>query len=175
MIDLKSFLPFWFAGPEVSRLAKTAQAFWQRLEDALWNALRQGNIAQCSLAALELHAWERGVSRLPGEPEALWRQRVQHALTTSIESGSRAGLEKILTTYGVKNFSVLERQPDNDWDVIEITLDPDALSADTALLDRIFAEWGRVCRRHVITHTLPSPVYPISLMTDEQQRVETAL
>ena len=175
MISIRNLLPFWLSGPEALKLARAVEAYWLRLEDALWNALRQVDIAQCSSAALALHAEDRGVTRLPGEPEALWRQRVQHALTTSIESGSRAGLEKILATYGVKNFSVLERQPDNDWDVVEITLDPDALSADTGLLDRIFAEWGRICRRHVITHTLPSAVYPISLMTDEQQHVEIAL
>jgi hypothetical protein len=174
VIDPKDRLPFWFAGPEAFRLASAARAFWQRWETWLGEVAPQADIRVCSTSALALHAADRGVTRLPGESEALWRNRVLHALTTAVESGSRAGLELILATYGVQNFSVAERVPGLDWDVVVVELDPDVISADTTLLDRIFAEWGRVCRRYQITHTVTTPAYHASSMTDELQHVEVA-
>ena len=174
MIDPKDRLPFWFAGTEALNLAAAARAFWARWEAWLGEVAPQADIRVCSAAALALHAADRGVTRLPGESESLWRNRVLHALTTAVESGSRAGLELILATYAVQNFSVSERVPGLDWDVVVVELDPDTLSADTGVLDRIFAEWGRVCRRYQITHTTVAPAYWIGAATDELQHVETA-
>jgi hypothetical protein len=174
MIAIQARLPFWLAGPEALKLAGAAQGFWVRLEAWLAGLAPQADIRVCSMAALALHAAYRGVTRLPGEPQTLGRARVLHALTTAVESGSRAGLELILATYGVQNFSVAERVAGLDWDVVVVELDPDTLSADTAVLDRIFAEWGRVCRRYQITHTTVAPVYWIGAATDELQHVETA-
>ena len=174
MIAIRERLPFWLAGPEAANLAGAAQSFWQHLEAWLAGVAPQADIRVCSAAALALHAADRGITRLPGEPETLWRARVLHALTTAVESGSRAGLELILATYGVQNFSVAERVAGLDWDVVVVELDPDTLSADTGVLDRIFAEWGRVCRRYQITHTVTTPAYHASSMTDELQHVETA-
>jgi hypothetical protein len=174
VIDPKDRLPFWFAGPEALKLATAARASWARWETWLGEVAPQADIRVCSAVALALHAADRGVTRLPGESEALWRNRVLHALTTAVESGSRAGLELILATYGVQNFSVAERVAGLDWDVVVVELDPDVISADTTLLDRIFAEWGRVCRRYQITHTVTTPAYHASSMTDELQHVEVA-
>jgi hypothetical protein len=174
MIAIGERLPFWLAGPEAVRLAGAAQSFWESLEAWLADVAPQADIRVCSGAALALHAADRGITRLPGESELLWRARVLHALTTAVESGSRAGLELILATYGVRNFSVAERVAGLDWDVVVVELDPDTLSADSGLLDRIFAEWGRVCRRYQITHTSVAPAYWIGAATDELQHVETA-
>ena len=159
MIEIKDKLPFWLKGPEALKLAAAVKAFFTRWENWLGEVAPQADIANCSPAALELHAWERGVARLPGESEALWRERVRHAITAAIESGSKKGLELILGVHGVLNFQVLERVEGDDWDIVRIELDPVSLSADSDLLGKIFTEWGRVCRRYIISYTVPVPVY----------------
>jgi len=159
MIKLVEKIPFWLSGAEIKLLADAAQAFWQRWEDWLSQVTGIVDITTCPEAALALHAWERGIARLPGEPVAVWRDRVLHAITTAIDSGSKRGLEFILGVYGVLGFQVLERVAGDDWDIIRIELDPVSLSADSELLGRVFTEWGRVCRRYIVGYTVPVPVY----------------
>ena len=162
MLDLAATLRWWMAGPEAKALAKASGDYWARPEDWLGQATDQLDIATCTSEALRAHAADRQIARLPGEPEDLWRKRVLHAVTVARESGSRAGLEAILDAYGVLGYSILERQPGVDWDIIEVRLDPDQLNgATTTLLDRIFHEWGRVCRRYVVTHITEAPTYLI--------------
>ena len=175
MIDLLAKLPFWLNGTQARRTAQAAAAWWARVETWLGEAAAQASIATCSEAALAAHARDRNLERLPGEPLALWRGRVQHALRTVIEAGSRAGLEFLLETYGVVGAAVLERDPGSDWDVIEIRLSPQSLNgADSLVLDRIFHKWGRACRRYVIAHIDRAPGYHASTFTDELQHVEVA-
>ena len=159
MIEVKDKLPFWLKGTEPLKLAAAAKAFFTRWETWLNEVPAQADIANCSPVALELHAWERGIARLPGESEALWRERVRHAITTAVESGSKKGLKFILGVYGVLNFQVLERVVGDDWDIVRIELDPVSLSADSVLLGRIFNEWGRVCRRYIVSYTVAVPVH----------------
>ncbi len=158
MIDLSPRLPFWLNGDQAKKAALSAQAFWAEVETWLLQSVAQVDIRTCSSKALAYHADTRGIVRLPGESEALFRQRVRHAVTTAIESGSRSGLEFILSVYGVVGFDVQERVPGLDWDVVQITLSPDALSVDSDLLDKILHRWGRVCRRYVVTHVVTSPL-----------------
>jgi len=153
MIDLAAKLKFWMNGPQARAAAKAAAVFWGRVEGWLDQSLAQADIRVSTAEALRQHAEDRGVARLPGETEPLWRERVRHAITVAQNSGTRAGLEYILGVYGVTAFSIEERVAGEDWDVIRISLNPDALSgADTAVLDRVFQEWGRVCRRYVMFH-----------------------
>ena len=153
MIDLTTRLRFWMSGPQSLAVARAARAYWARVEDWLAQALGQADIRTCTPAALRQHADDRGVTRLPGEAEALWRERVRHAITVSQNSGTRAGLEYILTVYGVSGFTIQERVAGRPWNEIQIALDPAALNgADSTVLDRIFQEWGRVCRRYVVTY-----------------------
>jgi len=176
MIDLGAKLPFWLAGTQTKRAALALAAWWGRAETWLNEAATQASIADCSAEAVAAHARDRAIERLPGESLAIWRGRTQHALTTVIEAGSLAGLNFILTTFGVIGFSVLERVPGQDWDIIEIRLEPTALNgADTTLLDRIFHKWGRVCRRYVIAHIDPAVAYVSSQPVDELQHVEVAV
>ena len=154
MIELKNKLPFWFAGPEALKLSASAQAFWARWEAWLGEVAPQADIRVCSAGALALHAADRGVTRLPGEPEALWRDRVLHALLVAIESGSRSGLEAILTAFGLQNFSITERAPEQDWDVVQIDLHPKQLTLDSDRLTQVLCQWGRLCRRYAPTYTM---------------------
>lgn len=174
MDDLEPKLPFWLNGPQAQALARAARAFWARVEGWLGDALAQADIRACSRAALETHAWGRNVERLPGEPDALFRGRVLHAVEAAVNAGSLRGLELILRAHGVTHFVIEERPIDVDWDFVLITIDTEQLSANTDLLDRIFKRWGRVCRRYVISHQSPLAVYAIPLHMDELQHIEVA-
>ena len=175
MIDLSAKLPFWLGGTQIKRAALALAVWWGRAETWLNDAAAQASIATCTDEALAAHARDRAIVRLPGESAATWRARTQHALTTVVEAGSYKGLETILTTFGVVGFSILERVPGQDWDIIEIRLEPTALNgADTILLDRIFHKWGRVCRRYTITHIDPAQNYVTASEVTELQHVEVA-
>ena len=158
MISLTDLLAFWKAGPEPIAAAKALKAYWQRPEDWLREALAQADIANCSSAALAMHARDRGIPRFPGESEASWRNRVQHALIAAIESGSRKGLEAILTAIGLQNFTIIERDPGQDWDVILIDLDPTQLSLDSDNLNEALHFWGRLCRRYAPSYTMSAGI-----------------
>lgn len=158
-IEIRKNLAFWFPGAEVLKLADAAKATWERWEAWLNEAVAQADIANASLAALELHAVDRSIDRLPGETEAIWRDRVKSAFTSASEAGSRKGLEQILAAHGVLNFSVEERVPGLDWDIVLVNIDPDSLSIDSAVLLLIFARWGRPTRRFSMGHTLISTAF----------------
>ena len=154
MIDLFKLLPFWLQGPEIKKWADAFQARLAAWETWLEAALSQAEIANCSSAALAVHALDRSVLRLPGEPEAIWRQHVLHAFTVALESGSRRGLEGILAIFGLVNFTITERDPGQDWDVILIDLDPTELSLDSDNLNAVLQHWGRACRRYAPSYTM---------------------
>lgn len=96
MIDIKSKLPFWLSGSQALKFATAAKAFFTRWENWINEALAQASIADSSPAALEEHAVFRGIDRLPGEPETVWRVRVQNAFEAARKAGSRKGFEEIL-------------------------------------------------------------------------------
>ena len=80
--------------------------------------------------------------------------RVKHAFTSARDSGSRAGLEIVLTIHGLLGFTITERDPAQDWDVILIELDPTQLSMDSDNLNRVLHRWGRLCRRYAPTYRM---------------------
>jgi len=138
----------------VLKLADAAKTTWERWEAWLNEAVSQADIGNCSLAALEFHAVDRSINRLPEETEVIWRVRIKSAFTSASEAGSRKGFEQILTAHGVGNFSVEERIAGLDWDIVLVNIDPDSLSIDSAVLLLIFARWGRPTRRFFIGHQL---------------------
>ena len=174
MIDLVDRLRWWLAGTQSRALARAAEAYWGRAEDWLDEAVAQVDIATCSNEALRAHARDRTIARLPGEAEALWRDRVRHAVTVAREAGSRAGLEYILQVYGVSNFAVRERVAGLDWDIVLVELDSTTLSADSDVLQRVFAEWGRVCRRYAPAHRVTVPSWWHPAVVQEAQYVGVA-
>jgi hypothetical protein len=154
MIDPRTLLPFWLSGSQAVKLADAAAAFFARWETWIDEALAQASIADCSSAALAEHAIDRGIDRLPGEAEAVWRNRIQHAFAAARDAGSRAGIEAILTAHGLTDFTIIERDPGQDWDVIQVILNPAQLSLDSENLTRVLNRWGRLCRRYSVGYDM---------------------
>ena len=159
MITIKDKLPFWLKGSQALKLAAACQTFWERWETWLNEAEEQASITDCSIGALEQHADDRSIDRLPGESETVWRNRVKNAFIAARDAGSLSGFETILTAHGVTNYTVEERVAGLDWDIILVNLDPDGLSIDSTILNQIFSRWGRPTRRFSAGHEVISPVY----------------
>ena len=152
---IKLELPFWLDGAEASKLKATAQAWWESVEGWLRWPLLQMDAETCHLTILDLLAWQRDITRFRGESEALFRLRVKYAFVNAVDAGSVAGFQRIFLRLGIGTLRIAERQPDRDWDIVQLHLSDQQLSDNPALLDMIIHQYGRTCRRYEFVTTTP--------------------
>lgn len=151
-------LPFWFSGPEVSKLARAAGHWFDLLKEwAIWPA-RQLDPETCSEPVLELIAWQRDTARFDGEPLPLYRKRVQYAYVNAVDSGSVAGFKRIFMRLGIGYVEIEERMDGIDWDIVDIQLTDSQLSQNHELLEVLIQHYGRTCRRYRWKIITPQPV-----------------
>ncbi|BBV94915.1 phage tail protein [Pseudomonas monteilii] len=150
---IKLELKFWLAGTELSKLRDAAQAWWERVESWISWPLQQLDAETCHLAVLDLMAWQRDITRFRGEPERLYRLRVKWAFVNAVDAGSTAGFKRIFQRLGVGEVQILERQEGRDWDIVQLLLTDEQLSANPLLLDLIVNQYGRTCRRYELVGT----------------------
>lgn len=152
---LKLRLPFWLDGPELAKLKAAAQSWWEKVEGWMRWPLLQLDAETCHLSVLDMLAWQRDITRFRTEKEALYRSRVKYAFINAVDGGSTAGLKRIFERLGVGYVEIVERQPDRDWDVIELRLSESQLSKDPELLRVIAQQYGRTCRRYEFVNFSP--------------------
>ena len=152
---IKLELPFWLDGEEATKLKATAQAWWESVEGWLRWPLLQMDPETCHLTILDLLAWQRDITRFRGESEALYRLRVKYAFVNAVDAGSVAGFQRIFLRLGIGTLRIAERQPDRDWDIVQLHLSDQQLSDNPALLDMIIHQYGRTCRRYEFVTTTP--------------------
>ena len=152
---IKLELPFWLDGEEATKLKATAQAWWESVEGWLRWPLLQMDAETCHLTILDLLAWQRDITRFRGESEALYRLRVKYAFVNAVDAGSVAGFQRIFLRLGIGTLRIAERQPDRDWDIVQLQLSDQQLSDNPALLDMIIHQYGRTCRRYEFVTTTP--------------------
>ena len=152
---IKLELPFWLDGEEATKLKATAQAWWESVEGWLRWPLLQMDAETCHLTILDLLAWQRDITRFRGESEALFRLRVKYAFVNAVDAGSVAGFQRIFLRLGIGTLRIAERQPDRDWDIVQLHLSDQQLSDNPALLDMIIHQYGRTCRRYEFVTTTP--------------------
>jgi hypothetical protein len=150
---IKIDLPFWLDGDEITRLKASAQAWWESVEGWMRWPLLQMDAETCHLAVLDLLAWQRDITRFRGEPEALYRRRVKFAFINAVDAGSVAGFQRIFQRLGIGSVRISERQPDRDWDIVQLHLTDEQLSAYPGLLDMVIHQYGRTCRRYELVST----------------------
>lgn len=150
---IKLELPFWLGGAELTKLQVSAQAWWETVEHWVGWPLRQLDAETCHIAVLDLLAWQRDISRFRGESESLYRLRVKYAFINAVDAGSVAGFKRIFQRLGIGEVRISERQPDRDWDIVQLHLDDQQLSDNPALLDMIVHQYGRTCRRYEFVTT----------------------
>ena len=169
-------LPFWLAGPELSKLKDAAQAWWAKVTEWLRWPLLQMDAETCHLTVLDLLAWQRDITRFKDEPESLYRLRVKFAFVNAVDAGSTAGLKRILMRLGVGYVEIDERLPDRDWDVVLLRLTDSQLSENPELLRVLIQQYGRTCRRYdFITITPVSLRLVAADFNDDQQTLIASL
>ena len=150
---IKIDLPFWLDGDEITKLKASAQAWWEAVEGWMRWPLLQMDAETCHLAVLDLLAWQRDITRFRGEPEALYRLRVKFAFINAVDAGSVAGFQRIFQRLGIGTVRISERQPDRDWDIVQLHLTDEQLSDFPQLLDLVVHQYGRTCRRYELVST----------------------
>lgn len=150
---IKINLPFWLDGDEFTKLKASAQAWWETVEGWMRWPLLQMDAETCHLAVLDLLAWQRDITRFRGESESLYRLRVKYAFINAIDAGSVAGFKRIFQRLGIGEVRISERQPDRDWDIVQLHLTDEQLSDNPSLLDMIIHQYGRTCRRYEFVTT----------------------
>ena len=146
-------LPFWLDGEEPTKIRDAAQSWWEKVQDWLQWPLLQLDAETCHLTVLDLLAWQRDITRFKGESESLYRRRVKYAFVNAVDAGSVAGFQRIFQRLGIGAVQILERQPDRDWDIIQLLLTDEQLSENPMLLDLIVHQYGRTCRRYELVGT----------------------
>ncbi len=150
---IKLELPFWLGGEELTKLQVAAQGWWEAVESWVSWPLQQLDPETCHLAVLDLMAWQRDISRFRGEAEGLYRLRVKYAFVNAVDAGSVAGFKRIFLRLGIGDLTISERQPDRDWDIVQLHLTDEQLANNPALLDMIIHQYGRTCRRYEFVTT----------------------
>lgn len=150
---IKITLPFWLDGAEITKLKASAQAWWESVEGWMRWPLLQMDAETCHQAVLDLMAWQRDITRFPGEPESLYRLRVKWAFVNAVDAGSTAGFKRILRRLGIGEVEIRERQLNRDWDVVQLLLSDQQLSDYPTLIDIIVHQYGRTCRRYELVAT----------------------
>ncbi|MEZ7174643.1 phage tail protein [Pseudomonas mosselii] len=169
-------LPFWLAGPELTKLKDAVQAWWEKVTEWLRWPLLQMDAEQCHLTILDLLAWQRDITRFKGEPESLYRLRVKHAFINAVDAGSTAGLKRILRRLGVGYVEIEERMAGRDWDVVLLRLTDGQLSQNPELLRVLIQQYGRTCRRYDFVTVTPITLNAlIADFNDDQQTLVASL
>jgi hypothetical protein len=167
-------LPFWLDGDEPTKLKAAAQAWWEKVEDWMGWPLLQLDAETCHLSVLDLLAWQRDITRYRGEPESLYRLRVKYAFVNAVDAGSVAGFKRIFRRLGIGDIEIRERQPERDWDIVQLFLDDQQLSDFSTLLDIIVHQYGRTCRRYELVGTTELGIDLVSYEYGHDQATLTA-
>ncbi|HFQ7289284.1 TPA: hypothetical protein ACJHGT_003152 [Yersinia enterocolitica] len=141
-------LPVWLNKGEPVKLMRACLAFWQKVYTWIKWPLNQEDPLTCVVPLLNLLAYQRDVTRFPGEPLPLFRKRVHFAFINAKDAGSVSGFIAIFARLGVGYVELLERQPDIDWDVITVRVTDSQVAENSELLMNIIRQYGRTCRRY---------------------------
>lgn len=150
-------LPVWMNKGEPLTLAHASKTWWSRVYDWLTFPLAQIDVDTCDEQLLDLLAYQRDITRFPGESLSLYRLRVKYAFINSQDAGSVKGFERIFERLEIGKIQQLERQLQYDWDVIVIRINDEQLSRGNDLMMRLVRQYGRTCRRYffdVLNHTV---------------------
>lgn len=141
-------LPSWMDKGDAARLLRASVNFWSQVYEWISWPLRQFDPLTCAEPILSLIAWERDVARFNGEPLDLFRKRVSYAFINAQQAGEIAGFIAIFDRLGIGKVELLERQDNEDWDVIVARVTDSQISDNSDLLLEIIRKYGRTCRRY---------------------------
>lgn len=153
-------LPVWMKnGEQANKLKNAFSEWWDKTEEWLKTPLNQMDARTCAAALLKYHAYQKDVTRLANEPDDLFRKRVAYAEQNAMDAGSKAGFISIFERLDVGYLEMLERENEEDWDVITLRLSDSQVAQNIELLGYIIQQYGRTCRRYELTVLTPFSVF----------------
>lgn len=141
-------LPSWMNKGEPGKLLNVMRRFWSEVFNWISWPLAQLNPLTCSVAILNLIAYDRDITRFDGEPLSLFRKRVAYAFVNAADAGSVEGFVSIFERLEIGYVELVERQPGIDWDVILVRVSDSQIASNTQLMIQIIRQYGRTCRRY---------------------------
>ncbi len=159
-------LTFWQKGTKTKADAQAMGDFingwWEQCRTWTEFPLQVYDLSTAPLFIVDLKAWERDIERYTGEPETLYRNRVQYAYENAKDAGTKAGFERIWQRLELGNVEVQERIDGEDWDVVLVTVPAQQIADNPELLRLLIESYGRTCRRYYInTHNQTDAVAAI--------------
>lgn len=145
---MKLKLPWWMAGPELSKVKTAAQDFFDDLIDVARWPLNQLDVRQASEGIVRLIAWQRGIDRFSNEDLKMFRLRVFYAYANAKDAGSVVGFERIFQRLELGPLQQKEREPDKDWDVIVLIVRDSVTAQNPEFMNWLIQTYGRTCRRY---------------------------
>ena len=170
---MKLKLPWWMAGPELSKAKTAAQDFFDDLMAVARWPLEQLDARQASEGIVRLIAWQRGIDRFSNENLKMFRLRVFYAYANAKDAGSVIGFERIFQRLELGPLQQKERLPDKDWDVIVLIVRDSVTAQNPEFMNWLIQAYGRTCRRYewnVIT-VLTMAVKPTTFDWDQQTHI----
>jgi hypothetical protein len=153
-------LPVWMKnGVQTNKLKDAFSEWWDKTEEWLKTPLNQMDARTCAAALLKYHAYQKDVTRLANEPDDLFRKRVAYAEQNAMDAGSKAGFISIFERLGIGYLEMLEREDDENWDVVSLRLSDSQIAVNIDLLAYIIQQYGRTCRRYELTVLTPVSVF----------------
>ncbi|WP_221800407.1 phage head spike fiber domain-containing protein [Oceanobacter mangrovi] len=150
-------LKFWQRGTGSKADAKAAatvvDTWWTTVKGWLAFPFTVWEVDTAPLFIVDLLAWERDITRYTGEPESLYRLRVEHAYANAKDAGSTAGFVRIWERLGLGSCFIVERPEDDDWDIVYIDMDPAVFAGNETLIMTMLNQYGRTCRRYRVSTT----------------------
>lgn len=141
-------LPSWMSIGEPKKLASACRVFWSRYMGWVYWPLKQLDPETCSESLLDVLAYQRDITRFVDEPMSLYRKRIKYAFINAQDAGEVAGFIAIFERLGIGHVEIEERIPEQDWDVIGVTVTDNQLTGNADLLMEIIRHYGCTCRRY---------------------------
>lgn len=145
---IKFNLPIWLNKGEVIKLQEACFSFFERLEKWLNYTQDELDPLFCDERFLYLLAYERDITRLPGETLELFRKRIKYAFINAQEAGDVKGFYNIFKRLDIELKLLSERQNGYDWDVIVLRFKDSVFTQNDELLYEIVRKYGRTCKRY---------------------------
>ena len=145
---MRIHLRFWQSGRELAATAKVLRLAWDKILCLLIHLRAVTDAEKCPMGILHLLAYQRGIERLPGEDESLYRRRVKWALDNALDAGSPAGFARIWERLGLGKIVQEERSLADEWDVILVDVDDSKFAPYRGLFEELVRLYGRTCRRY---------------------------
>ena len=147
-------LRFWQSGPVLTGLAGLFDRWWDKVQKWISFSASPVDVMTAPLGLVDLLAWERGITRLYGEGENLYRLRVCHAFLNARDAGQKAGFERIFKRLNIELTGQAERVDPDNWDVIYLESNDPLFTSVPGLFGALTESYGRTCRRYALIQSV---------------------